>query len=334
MTANLTTLERHSRLLLRAYPVGYRRQRAEEMLGTLLDTTPPGRTWPLPRDVIALLLGGLRARSGQDQRFSTQASLRMAALLGCASYLTFTALNYASYGLVPGVLIMHSATRRTANGLASVWSMSDGRASLPPLIVAPVILAAALLPWFASRKIVALGAALAGTATVTFDVLTSAAHNWATSPDPQILQIVAPLAALVLLTSRRQRPPRLWLWLPGLVVALSLVLEIGTLTEIKYPWVSAAPDPYLWLVPLAVVVVWFGVDARPAVALAVYSGLWSSQALINYWHFHIWAINLAGGFWNRDPWVASQWADSPMWIAAVLALTAVAMWRVRRQAVL
>jgi hypothetical protein len=331
MTAKLTTLERHSWLLLRAYPASYRRQRADEMLGTLLDTTPPGRTWPMPRDVIALLLGGLRARSGQDQRFSTPGSLRMAALLGCAVYLSFTALNYASYGLVPGIHT-HAALVKTATGYTTrvapvshfvmVWQ--------PPLIVSPFILAAALLPWFAGRKIVALGAALAGTVTVHFILATSV--NMSTSPVvPEILEVLAPLAALVLLTSRGQRPPRLWLWLPCLVMALALPVEMGALN--MFP---LAPDPYLWLVPLAVVVAWFGVDARPAVALAVYFGLWSWQFLINYLQFHSSTfINFPSRWgWNVNPWAASLWADSRMWIATVLALTVLALWRVRRQAAL
>jgi hypothetical protein len=58
----VTPLERHSRLLLRAYPAWYRRERAEEMLGTLLEDSPAGHSWPSFRDARALIIGGLRAR--------------------------------------------------------------------------------------------------------------------------------------------------------------------------------------------------------------------------------------------------------------------------------
>ena len=50
----MTRLERHCRWLLRAYPAWYRRKRAEEMLGTLLEASPPGRNWPSFRDARTL----------------------------------------------------------------------------------------------------------------------------------------------------------------------------------------------------------------------------------------------------------------------------------------
>ena len=58
----VTALERRCRLLLRAYPAWYRRERAEEMLGTLLEASPAGRNWPSVRDARALAIGGLRVR--------------------------------------------------------------------------------------------------------------------------------------------------------------------------------------------------------------------------------------------------------------------------------
>lgn len=58
----MTSLERRCRWLLRAYPAWYRRKRAGEMLGTLLEASRPGRNWPSFRDVRALVLGGLVVR--------------------------------------------------------------------------------------------------------------------------------------------------------------------------------------------------------------------------------------------------------------------------------
>jgi hypothetical protein len=58
----VTPLERRCRWLLRAYPAWYRRDRAGEMLGTLLEATGPGQSWPSLRDAGALVAGGLRVR--------------------------------------------------------------------------------------------------------------------------------------------------------------------------------------------------------------------------------------------------------------------------------
>jgi hypothetical protein len=60
----VTPLERRCGRLLRMYPRWYRRSRGEEILGTLLEATPPGRTWPSWRDARALFFGGLRVRGG------------------------------------------------------------------------------------------------------------------------------------------------------------------------------------------------------------------------------------------------------------------------------
>lgn len=58
----MSSLERRCRWLLLTYPAWYRRERAGEMLGTLLEASPPGRRWPSVRDARALVIGGLRVR--------------------------------------------------------------------------------------------------------------------------------------------------------------------------------------------------------------------------------------------------------------------------------
>jgi hypothetical protein len=58
----VTPLERRCQWLLRAYPAWYRRERAEEIVGTLLEASPPGKRWPSFRDALALVIGGLRVR--------------------------------------------------------------------------------------------------------------------------------------------------------------------------------------------------------------------------------------------------------------------------------
>jgi hypothetical protein len=56
------TLERRYRGLLLAYPAHYRRRRGVEILTTLMDAAPAGRTHPSAGQVIDLLFGGLRYR--------------------------------------------------------------------------------------------------------------------------------------------------------------------------------------------------------------------------------------------------------------------------------
>ena len=58
----MTPIERHCGWLLHAYPAWYRRDRAAEMVGTLLESSPPGAKWPSFRDARALVTGGLRVR--------------------------------------------------------------------------------------------------------------------------------------------------------------------------------------------------------------------------------------------------------------------------------
>jgi hypothetical protein len=250
----------------------------------------------------------------------------MAALLGCATYLSFTAVSYACYSVL---LVPHRAP-------APVWVVRSPAFLWQPFVVALLILAAALLPWLASRRVVALGAIAAGTATVAI-LLSSFSGplmpGTSSSPVLQILEVLGPLAMLVVLSSGQQRPPRLWLWMPVLVTAMAVPVQV--VDELTHWPLPPTPDPYLWLVPLAAVVAWIGIDARPAVALAVYSGLWFSQFFLNYWQFHARNIYLLWhGQYGSDPWYASSWADSPMWIAVVLGLAVLALWRVRRQAAL
>lgn len=59
------SLDRRYRRLLRAYPPAYRRVRGEELLGVLMDATPPGRDRPAFRAAANLVRHGLRARLGR-----------------------------------------------------------------------------------------------------------------------------------------------------------------------------------------------------------------------------------------------------------------------------
>ncbi|MET8833270.1 hypothetical protein ABZV78_05060 [Micromonospora sp. NPDC004540] len=86
----MTELERRYRWLLRAYPRAYRQYRADEMLETLLATADNARR-PSLREAAALVVGGLRARTGAD-RLGSRSALGHSAL-------RLSALSLLVYGL-------------------------------------------------------------------------------------------------------------------------------------------------------------------------------------------------------------------------------------------
>jgi hypothetical protein len=288
----MSTLERHCRMLLLAYPAAYRRERGEEILGTLLETTPDGRTWPLPRDIRALVVSGLRARGAQNCALTTGASLRLAALFGVAIYLSFY-VNTVGYG-----------------ALFPRWS-----AIAANLLVSATILAA----WIARPTIVVFAAIAAGIA-------------YCASVSGLGRSVVLPaLAALVLLARGHDRPPRLWLWLPGLAIAApALALLFGRVFH-WYPGVLSIPGHQLyWIIlTVAVVVAWLATDPRPAFALAVYLGLWLADQLIL---FLTGPLPVRPGFPSRADVFFGAFACECL--AAGTVLAALALWRFRRRPVI
>ncbi len=279
----MTTLERHCRLLLRAYPAAYREDRGEEIIGTLLEATPAGRSWPLARDVRALAVGGLRARAALNRRLTTTANLRIAVLVGAAAYLAFSAVAYLRVGVL--ILTGPNAAHRVG------W---------PALAVGVLVGVAVAMAWVSSRR------ALPVTAALVAAVAVSLTGSWHHSLFGWPVAELACLAVLALLAGRAERPGRSWLWAVGLGAALplvgSFVPRAGTLVF------------GILLVVLAIVgVLWVVIDARPAIAAAVF--------LLAFW-LPSGIDNLASG--------AGIAAGVPL-LALVIAVAAVAVWRLRRQ---
>ncbi len=57
-------LERRYARLLRCYPATDRERLSGQLLATLSELARPGQRWPDPRQATALILAGIRARSG------------------------------------------------------------------------------------------------------------------------------------------------------------------------------------------------------------------------------------------------------------------------------
>jgi hypothetical protein len=251
----ISTFERHCGLLMRAYPAAYRSERGEEIIGTLLETTPEGRAWPLPRDIRSLVTGGLSARAALNRRNTTAANLRVAVLVGVAAYLAFAVaedlgafLLKAEYDLIDF---------RVGSPVPFGW---------PTLLAAALIAATVVLAWVSSRRTIVL-VSVAAAALVL-------AWHW---PSGGVGVAVAELACLaVLLTlARRERLDRRWLWLVGPIALAGLLLYTDT--------DAIGAFALCLLVALAVVsLALVAIDARAAIAMAVFLlGLWMSAAIGN-----------------------------------------------------
>ena len=285
----MSPLERRSRSLLRAYPRWYRRQRGDEMLATLLEASQPGQRWPSARDTRALLIGGLRVRATQDQRLTTAANLRLAAQLGAALAL----LTLVTGSLTAIFLIWVHA-----------YTLSTGVAQ--SLVCGLLGLAVVVAAWFGSRSVVAVLAAA-----------TAAAAAWGYWGSDKALAILPAglLIMLAVLVYLGERLPRSWLWLAGAWFGWNVLQALSVLEPLRFLYGPLAFVP--WII-LGLVVLWAFVDARPAMAMAVYIAC-----------MYVVSQLLSG--------VGYGWVVSPglfVFAAAAVALASGSFWRLRRQAVI
>jgi hypothetical protein len=285
----MSPLERRCRSLLRAYPRWYRRQRGEEMLATLLEASQPGQRWPSARDTRALIIGGLRVRATQDQRLTTAANLRLAAQLGAALAL----LTLVTGSLTAIFLIWVHA-----------YTLSTGVAQ--SLVCGLLGLAVVVAAWFGSRSVVAVLAAA-----------TAAAAAWGYWGSDKALAILPAglLIMLAVLVYLGERLPRSWLWLAGAWFGWNVLQALSVLEPLRFLYGPLAFVP--WII-LGLVVLWAFVDARPAMAMAVYIAC-----------MYVVSQLLSG--------VGYGWVVSPglfVFAAAAVALASGSFWRLRRQAVI
>ena len=194
-------LERRARALLRAYPAEYRHGRAEEIIATVLEAAPPGRSFTAAREAWSLILGGRHARAARNRRPGVRTNVRLALLLGISTYLGF------AYSLMFATL---------------AWEAPGGGASWLTNAEVAAGAATALAPWLGSRAATTALAVLAGTfyAYDTYREL-SAAHGYATMAPAanvtitvRLLEWLVVLAALAALSGVAARLPRSWLWVP------------------------------------------------------------------------------------------------------------------------
>jgi hypothetical protein len=236
-------LERSARTLLRAYPAEYRHGRAEEIIGTLLEAAPPGRSFPAAREAWSLIAGGRHARATRNRRPGVKANVRLALLLGISTYLS------AYFGLALAGSVLH---------------FIPGQSWLTNTTLA-LGTAMALAPWLGSRA-AATALAISAGALVAYGDLRGNHGGTTTMSVAEILIVMAVLAAL---SGGPVRLPRSWLWLPG---AFPLALVAGRLLSPQHALGPRLED-FLELGALLLlavgVVCWLITDARPAFALCL-----------------------------------------------------------------
>jgi hypothetical protein len=235
----MSPLERRYRWLLRAYPADYRAQRADEILGTLLEVASPGQRFPGARETAGLIAGAMRARATRNASLPPLAGIRLAALLASA---TFT-------GLFVAVRARQLIDSQHYGGLASA---ARPAAEHRALILAGLFTAVVLV-WFVRRLL----AVLALTAVL-------AAANALGLHSLKLLLITVVIATLTAL--RPERLPRSWLWWfvlpPGYLFLDLLGVPDGGPTTVGLRALMLA---VFLLGPIA----WAVTDARPALALAM-----------------------------------------------------------------
>ena len=237
-------LERRARALLRAYPAEYRHGRAEEIIGTLLEAAPPGRSLPPAREAWSLIAGGRNARAARNRRPGAKANLRLALLLGMSIYLS------AEFGL-------------SLVGNVLGFFPGDGTLWLTNTMLA-LGLAVALAPWLGSRAAVTALAIPAGALFAYVDLRET--HGSATTMSVAELLIV--MAALAALSGGPVRLPRSWLWLPG-AFPLALVARRLLSPHGLGPGLESSLGLHALVLLAAVVICWLITDARPAFALCL-----------------------------------------------------------------
>ena len=226
-------LESRYRRLLTLLPNSYREQRAEEILGMLLDGAAEEQRWPRAAEVASLAALAVRLRTG-----AAGGSLRAAAFGEVLQ-------RFALAGLMIQTLyfasILGEVVAASQNGMFPGWS-DLGLLSILQVGCATVLPAAALVCLVRGRnrtgRILAVLSALLTCAEIG-ESLTSAGSLDFVFPAQLILSLLAPLAislvaaTAALLSFHRDAPPAAapGRWLKILAVSLPIVLVCMTAAQ-------------------------------------------------------------------------------------------------------
>ena len=286
-------LERRARALLHAYPAEYRRERGEEIIGTLLEAAPPGRSFPSARDAWSLVNGGRQARAARNRRLSARENLRLAMLLGLAVFVarSFYYPGYLGYARTGGLDVA------LATGIL-----------------------AGLAPWLRHRAVRAACVIPAGTLFVYTSILESSGADAAAIGRMAVFLVA--LAALACWRGQGARPP---VAAAGLACATPVLVMVPWLHLLDF-YGYGQVQPYWYTAALLVVVAacWLATDARPAFAVVFAMVLSYSLTIV---------VNLSPPgtlFFTLTSVDSLEWLVSP--VALCVVLTVAFAWLLRRQA--
>jgi hypothetical protein len=237
----MNRLERRCRLLLRAYPQPYRTERGAEILATMLDAAPAGRSWPRAREAWSLVTCGLRVRAARNRQLPLVTNLRLAALLAAAIWLGQSVAIYQDLAFQQ--VIAHQLVT------AALFAVCALAACL-----------ATASAWFWRRSVTV---ALAVAVPVALVLVSSQVGGLIGA------NTIVPALALAALAMGKDRPPRSWLWLPAAVIIAQLP-GLPYLAIRWWPFAFLPLAPVVFLGVLGVTLLWFMADARPVIAFGMY----------------------------------------------------------------
>ena len=275
-------------------------------MGTLLEATPPGRSWPLPRDIRCLIVGGLRARAAQPRQFTTATNLRVAVLAGVAAYLAYSASGFLSSYFRSGFVFVPDLVQAAVDSPRGVAELNAPFGW--PLAAVVLSLIPVALVWLSRRRVLVLLGALPAAAATCY------AGPWQGIGVGSTVVGLACLAALVALAGYAERPSWRWFWPLGLLAVAPLLVAVAwRFAPIAPDFILAAGVVLAALAVSILSIAWMVIDARPAIAMAVF--LLAIQLSLT--------ISLLA--------MGDRSVASPLFALVVLAITAIAVWRLRRQ---
>ncbi|MDT0530650.1 hypothetical protein RM555_16780 [Micromonospora sp. DSM 115977] len=146
-------LEKRYRMLLRAYPADYRRERADELIDTLIGEEPTTRRWPSIRETASLIRGALQVHGGSTAARPTAVLLWQGIHLGAMAVLALGALiglddlveAFQFGGFADPLAVLRDQGIHAVMVIAALVALVTGRArTAAVLVVAAVVVPTAI----------------------------------------------------------------------------------------------------------------------------------------------------------------------------------------------
>jgi hypothetical protein len=239
-------LEDRYERLLRWYPAGYRRERAGEMLGVLMDGAGDGQRRPSARERRALVVGGLRMRAGVAGSWRVWQSWQSALWTAAVMVLVLNVEDTVQQMLYPGDRFDRTDVVLVGLGLLALVALVRGWFAVAVASAAVMVGANALVAGF-PPMMAARGSLLYSPWLVIALLVPLVGRGPVRVP----LSLRVTLGSVVV-------PAGLWL-----AAWLWPVLGLGSGTH----WANMSRASWWWLIALAAL--WAVVDERPVLTVGL-----------------------------------------------------------------